>query len=120
MVICKSNYFLRLSLKQHLEPITVLTDFFFASALEGDGFMIYSSSERSRGAHCSTWLWLTLTLDTREVLIVNFIMDWKMIDIWVKLKRAQDHNFSALTPFLHFSLDRKKVWGFIFLFFRVP
>lgn len=69
-------FFLKGSLKQHMEPITVLTDFFtFASALEGDGFMIYSSSE------CSSWftapilLWLTLILDTREILIVNFIVD---------------------------------------------
>lgn len=37
-----------------MEPITVLTDFFiFASALEGDGFRIYSSSECRSWVHCS-------------------------------------------------------------------
>lgn len=46
-------FFLRLALKHHVEPIPVLTDFFaFASALQGDGFMIYSSSECSSWVHC--------------------------------------------------------------------
>lgn len=36
-----------------MEPITVLTDsFIFASALEGDGFRIYSSSKCHSWVHC--------------------------------------------------------------------
>lgn len=38
----------------------------------------------------------------------------------VKLKLAQNLNFYMLTPVLHFSLDHKKMWGFLLLFFCVP
>lgn len=114
MVIWKPNYFLRLPLKQYMDPITGLTDFFTLPLLWGLVSLWFTAQVNAVLRFIAPmWLELTVVLDTRAILtIINFTVGWKMT--YTSLSRLSITASVHFAPFLHFTLDTKKVWGFIF------
>lgn len=108
MVICKSNQFLRLSLKQHMDTVIhSVTSSLLLLLWKVMGVWLTAQVNAVLGFTAPIWLWLALILDTRKTLIVNLIVDWKMICILVKLKVGSESQLPCTHSISPFQSEQK-------------